>query len=290
MKKGSPISIKATLKNVADNADIAFQNIIIRYFHERLLYRIANSEYSNNFILKGGALLYAFEGILYRPTIDVDISAKQISNDKEQIKQFFQKICDIKYDDDCVIFDINSVETTEISEDDKYAGVRVFVTARLDTIKQRLQIDIGFGDVITPAPINLTYPVLLDGLAKPEIKAYSIETVIAEKFQAMVQLGTVNSRMKDFYDVYVLLKNNNVCEDTLKEAIFQTFKHRNTTFVKDHELFSEEFYTNQNRQIMWKAFLKKMKIADDLEFSIVVGSVLGRLKAIYDELHVIAKT
>jgi len=281
MKKGSPTSIKTALKKIADSLNAKYQNITTCYFQERLLYRLTNSEYSKNFFLKGGVLLYVFEGINCRPTMDIDMLAKQIPNDKQKIKQIFQEICGVKYDDDCVIFDTGSILTTDIAEDAKYTGIRVLIDVRLDTIKQRLQIDIGFSDVITPAPVKLTYPVLLNDLEKPEINAYSIETVIAEKFQAMIKLGVFNSRMKDFYDVYILLKNNQIGDERLKEAIFQTFKNRKTNFTKDHELFIDNFHQNPTRQIMWNAFLRKMNIDENLNFPFVVKTILNRLQPIY---------
>ena len=284
MKKGNAVSIKATLKNISNFENVKYQHIITRYLHERLLYRIAVSDYAKHFFLKGGNLLYAIEGLHIRPTTDIDILAKQIRNDKDEIKQIFQTICCIKYDDDCVIFHIDSIKTAYISEENKYNGVRVFVDAGLDTIRQRLQIDIGFSDVITPAPVYLTYPTLLNELAKPIIRAYSIETVIAEKFQAMIILGNFNTRMKDFYDVYILLNNNKIEDDNLQEAILQTFKNRNTDFVENNELFLQSFYEDPNRQTMWKAFLQKMKITDNLEFSFVVKSIVERLQPIYDYL------
>lgn len=282
MKQGSVTSIKATLKNVADTSNTKFQNITTRYFQERLLYRISNSKYSTNFILKGGALIYAFEGVRSRPTVDVDMSAKQVNNDKEQIKQIFQEICRVEYHDDCVIFDVKSIEATDIVEDAKYSGIRVWIDASLDTIKHRLQIDLGFGDVITPAPIDLTYPVLLERLAPPQIKAYSIETVIAEKFQAMIQLGGFNSRMKDFYDIYTLLNNNDIDNGNLKEAILQTFKNRNTGFVKNHELFADSFHENQNRRKIWQSFLRKANVDGSLEFAHVTKRIFETLQPVYD--------
>jgi len=281
MKKGSAKSIRTALKNIAAKENIDFQIIITRYFHERLLFRVANSQYADKFFLKGGALLYAIEGLHIRPTLDIDLLAKKISNDKEQLKQIFRTICSLKSDEDCVVFDIGKMETENIIEEDKYNGIRVLVDAMLDTIKQRLQIDIGFSDIITPAPVNLIYPVLLDELTKPEIQAYSIETIIAEKFHAMITLGTFNSRMKDFYDVYILLKNNDIKDMNLKEAILQTFKNRKTDFVKEHELFSENFHLNQNRQMLWSAFLHKMKITENLDFSFVINNIMQRLYPIY---------
>ena len=289
MKKGSPASVKAALKNVADNLSIKFQNITTRYFQERLLYRLANSGYATNFFLKGGTLLYVFEGINCRPTVDIDMLASQISNDRQKIKQIFQEICSLKYDDDCVIFDTETIETDDIAENAKYSGVRVLIDVRLDTIKQRLQIDIGFGDIITPAPTKLAYPVLLDDLEKPEINAYSIETIIAEKFQAMIRLGVFNSRMKDFYDVYILLKNKQINEETLQEAIFQTFKNRKTDFTKNHELFTENFHQNPSRQLMWNAFLRKMKITEDLNFPFVIKTILNKLQPVYLHLATLAR-
>jgi len=284
MKKGNAISIKTILKNISHAEDVNYQYILIRYFHERLIYRIVNSEYCNSFFLKGGALLYAIEGLHVRPTVDIDMLAQQISNDVEQIKQIFRAVCSLEYHDDCVVFDTERIETKSIAEDDKYSGVRVLIEAGLDTIRQLLQIDIGFSDIITPAPITLIYPVLIAELAKPIIQACSIETVIAEKFHAMIILGNFNSRMKDFYDVYILLKNNEIKEEILKEAVLQTFINRNTGFVECQELFNESFVEDRNRQVMWNAFLRKMKIKGVLDFPITVKTILERLQPIYNEL------
>ncbi|MDR1161997.1 MAG: nucleotidyl transferase AbiEii/AbiGii toxin family protein, partial [Tannerellaceae bacterium] len=203
MKKGNVKSIRAVLKNISDKERIDFQLIVIRYLHERFLYRVSVSAYAKHFFLKGGILLFAIKGLHIRPTVDIDMLAIQLSNDKEQLHRIFQTICSIEYDDDCVIFNIDSIKTEDIAADAKYSGVRILIDAGLDTIRQQLQIDIGFSDVITPAPVNLVYPTLLSELAQPfQIGAYSIETVVAEKFHAMIALGVFNSRMKDFYDVY----------------------------------------------------------------------------------------
>jgi predicted nucleotidyltransferase component of viral defense system len=284
MKLGNPISIRTALKNISDRENIDFQTIATRYLHERLLFRVASSNFAQNFFLKGGALFYAFEGLHARPTLDIDFLAKQIDNDKENLKTIFTKICEIEYADDCVLFNKNTIEVFDIDEDAKYSGVRVLLNASFDSIKQRLQIDIGFSDIITPEPVHLTYPTLLNELKNPEIRAYSIETVIAEKFHAMFTLGTLNSRMKDFYDVYILLKNNKIENANLQDSISQTFKNRNTDFTDDHEIFSTLFYENKNRQAMWKAFLRKMKIFENLEFPSVVKTILERLQPIYNEL------
>lgn len=284
MKKGSATSIRATLKNIADKEQTKFQFIITRYLHERLLYRIAKSIYANKFFLKGGNLLYAIEGLHVRPTTDIDMLAKHTTNDKETLKSIFKDICSIKYDDDCVIFDAANITVTDIAEDKKYSGVRLLIKAQLDTIKQFLQVDIGFGDIITPAPVLISYPTLINELNPPDIMAYSIETVIAEKFHAMILNGAFNSRMKDFYDVYILFKNNEIDDKNLQEAILQTFKNRNTDFTENHELFMSSFYENKNRQTMWNAFLRKMKISENMEFPFIVKNILERLLPINNKL------
>jgi len=283
MKPGSPKSIRAVLMNLSNEKKLPFQQIITRYLHERLLYRLSVSEYKSTFILKGGNLLYAMEGLYIRPTVDIDMLAEHVSNDKETLKDIFKDICSIVYEDDCVTFDVSNMVVSDIAEEKKYSGIRLLINAKFDTIKQVVQIDIGFGDIITPAPLFLSYPTLLDGLNPPDIMAYSKETVIAEKFEAMIQLGIFNSRMKDFYDVYILLKNNEIDNNDLQTAIFRTFKQRNIVFKENHPLFSDDFIKDPTRIFQWKHFLRKIN-APDLEFSLIVKSILKRLQPIYNEL------
>jgi hypothetical protein len=283
MKKGNVKSIRAVLKNISDKERIDFQLIVIRYLHERFLYRVSVSAYAKHFFLKGGNLLYAIKGLHIRPTVDIDMLAMQLSNDKEQLHRIFRTICSIEYSDDCVIFNVDSIKTEDIAADAKYSGVRILIDAGLDTIRQQLQIDIGFSDVITPAPVSLTDPTLLGELAQPfQIGAYSIETVVAEKFHAMIALGIFNSRMKDFYDVYLLLQNNNINDVILQEAIRRTFQQRNTTFDGKPEVFTASFAENKYRREMWNAFIRKMRITDNLDFPVIVRSIAERLEPIYN--------
>ena len=285
MKQGNSMSIKAILLNLAKQENIQFQQVIIRYMHERLLYRISLSEYRSHFVLKGGNLIYAFEGLQIRPTIDIDMLARNLNNDKENIKQIFKEICRIPYVNDCVIFNSDTITVFDIAQEKKYNGIRLLIGTQLDTVKHTIQIDIGFGDIITPDAVVISFPVLLKELDSPDILAYSIEMVIAEKFHAMITLGNINSRMKDFYDVFILLKRKDIDEKNLMEAIIQTFRYRNTDFVNEHELFAKSFYESPNRIIMWKSFLRKMRINDDLDFSHVVRSITERLYPIYNALN-----
>jgi len=170
-----------------------------------------------------------------------------------------------------------------IAEEKKYSGVRLVIDSLFDTIRQTIQIDIGFGDVIMPAPVTISFPVLLKELESPVLLAYSTETVIAEKFHAMITLGNSNSRMKDLFDTYVLLKNNDINTENLTNAITATFKARNTEYENEPVFFTESYYTNASRNTMWNAFLRKNKL-ETLDFPTIVKSIITRLQPIYNEL------
>jgi predicted nucleotidyltransferase component of viral defense system len=197
-------SIQTKLKQLAAAENKSYQLILTRFFQERLLYRIFISPYKSHFCLKGGALLYAFEKEASRPTLDIDLLGLKIDNDLLHFKDVFFEICQMEDTTDAVTFNLDTLTTAKINKVDKYAGVRVKIEVKLGNIKQNLQIDIGFGDVVTPNPIAMDYPTLLT-MSVPKIQAYSIETLIAEKFEAMISLAEMNSRMKDFYDIYSLL-------------------------------------------------------------------------------------
>lgn len=254
--------------------------IAIRYFQERLLFRLSQSKYNDTFCLKGGVLLYLFEEHKSRPTMDIDFLASNTSNEAENLKNIFCDICQIDYQDDAVTFDYESIETSEIIKQGNYNGIRVKVTGKLDTIKQNIQIDIGFGDKVYPNPILVKYPVILE-MEQPEINIYSIYSAIAEKFEAMIQLSEANSRMKDFYDIYTLLTNNEIDKQELEIAINLTFETRKAIISKEHSLFQNSFYEDKNRITQWKAFLRKSKITNDIEFKTVMQLIKTELEPIY---------
>lgn len=255
------------------------QMILIRFFHERLLFRVSVSEFKNHLLLKGGNLLYSIQGNTARPTVDIDFSGNKISNDIEEIKKMFLQILAIETNDG-IIFNAETLNASEINEQNQYTGVRVKVIAQLDNIKQNIQIDIGFGDVITPAPQTLHYPILLEDFEVPVIQAYTIETAIAEKLQAIIILAQLNSRMKDFYDIYSLLKSEKINLEVVKEAITQTFNNRNTPVNFNSIVFKEEFYTDVNRLKMWNAFLTKIK-ADNISFETVIKTIEQLVKDVF---------
>lgn len=276
-------SIRARLLNLAKKEGIDFQLILIRYLHERLIYRISASDYSKQLILKGGAFIYAIQGIRSRPTIDIDLMGNQISNDIEELRLVFQQICRLHSEDE-VQFNPQNITGELITQQDKYNGVRLFIEAAFHTVRQRLQIDVGFGDIVTPNIQELEYPVLLNDMQVPVIHAYSKETVIAEKFQAMITLSVANSRMKDFYDTYKLLSENVFDSATLKEAIVATFNNRHTNYTENHALFTADFASNAIRKRNWAAFLNKINRDKGIAFEEVMKIIRERLNPFWENL------
>ena len=271
-------SVKAKLLNLSKTERISYQLLLIRYVHERLLYRLAQSKYKNSFYLKGGALLYAHEQLKARPTLDIDFLGSNINNDRKIFEKAFSEICTISCKEDGIIFDTGIIETEDINENRVYKGIRLHIMARLDTVHQKIAMDIGFGDIITPEPQKLEYPLLLDGLPAVNIMAYSLETVVAEKFHAMIELSESNSRLKDFFDVYQLFTNHEIESELLAEAIVSTFKNRNTSYRENLALFTDKFATDATRNIWWKAFLKKIRWKEQIEFSVVMKCIKENLQ------------
>lgn len=223
-------------------------------------------------------MLYAHERLKARPTLDIDFLGQQISRDMENIKKTFTEICAIGCEEDGVILDKKSLRVEEITINKTYNGVRIHVKAGLDTASQVISMDIGFGDIITPAPINLTYPTLLEHLPDVCILAYSLETVVAEKFHAMIDHATENSRMKDFFDVYRIFKSGDFDSETLRNAIAATFENRGTIISADASLFDESFATNEKRNLMWNNYLRKIKFRNPLSFQEVWSFITKELK------------
>lgn len=277
-------SVKERLLNISRDEQYSSQLLLSRYFQERLLYRLSVSEYKDRFILKGGALLYAHDGFQARPTLDIDFMARRISNDAENIKGIFSEICQIACAEDGVTFDSDTIETGEIAITKEYRGLRVSLMAHLDTAQQRISMDVGFGDVITPYPQQLAFPALIDTVPGTTILTYSLETVVAEKFQAMISLSIGNSRMKDFFDVYQIMTRQDIDAEILGEAIKATFANRDTKYVENHPLFTEEFFTDTNRNLYWEGFLRRIKFGETLPFVAVGELIRNRLQPYWEGL------
>ncbi len=262
------ISVKDRLKKQAIEDGKTMQDKLVTFGLERTIYRLSVSKYADRFTLKGGIFLYAlFDGEYARATMDIDLLAQQIPNDAEEMKKVFREIFTIEYDD-ALRFDLNTLEVINITEFKEYHGVNVSIMGYLDRTKVPVSIDIGFGDVVYPERMQMEFPVLLD-MAVPEVYAYSVYSVIAEKFEAFVSLGLANGRYKDFYDIYVLADRYNLDGMELKKAIVETFTHRDTNF-NDIAAFEKGFTEDTTRQRRWRTFIKKKKALVEVEFEEVI--------------------
>ena len=251
-------SVKAKLKNIAQETGLTFQEALTYYGLERTIYRISVSEYAEHFILKGGIFLYAiFERNYARATTDVDLLARKISNSNAEMKTVFQSILSQKIDD-ALVFDPDSIKVEDITEFKEYHGLHISVVGYLDRTKIPIGIDIGFGDVIYPDAVKMEFPVIFD-MEPPMINAYSIESSVAEKIEAIIHNGYLNSRYKDFYDIYVLSSKYAFSYEYLKKAVYETFENRKTPMSMDSAAFGNEFLNDPLHQTRWNSFLKKKK-------------------------------
>lgn len=281
--KNKVASIQGRLLQFSRDNGQNHQLTLTRYFQERFLYRLTRSDYRSAFLLKGGVLIYAIHGIASRPTLDIDFLGRKIKNDLVSIKRVFQQICAIPDSNDGLTFDTEDIEAGEIIKEGNYAGIRVRIPVQLGNIRQNLKIDIGFGDTIVPGPVEMSYPTLLE-LAEPIVLTYSIETLVAEKFEAMISLGQFNSRMKDFYDLYTILKGEDFELDVLRAAVGSTFENRSTPLTPNHSLFSKGFAEDEKRHSDWLAFLKKAGLEIDLRFSEVMKTIREWMEPIYQDM------
>lgn len=276
----SAISVKDRLKNQAASSGKTFQEALTAYGLERTVYRLSISEYKERFTLKGGIFLYAlFDGEFARATRDIDLLAKNMPNNVEDMKRVFENIFSIECDD-ALKFDQGTLDVRNISEFKEYHGVNDSIMAYLDKTRVPVSIDVGFGDVIYPGRVKMNFPVLLD-MDVPEIYVYSISSVVAEKFEAIVSLGDANSRYKDFYDIYILADRYDFDGTELKEAVKETFEHRGTGF-DDIFAFKDDFLASEIHQNRWKAFLKKKKALVNVELEDVVRLIKAMLLPVVD--------
>jgi hypothetical protein len=276
--KNIAASVKAKLLNIASEAKIDFNLILRQYVQERFLYRVANSHYSNNFILKGALLFLAYDITRLRPTRDIDFKGDSVSNDIEVIKNIFAEILNVRSNDG-LIFNKDNIAGEPIAEDGKDNGIRIKIEASLDTAVQVLQVDIGFGDEIYKGPIKIDYPVLLDQPA-PKLLAYSIESAVAEKFEAIVSLGMLTSRMKDFYDILFFAQGAKFSSTDLLKAIDLTFKSRNTNLEERKSIYEAYFKKDKQKETQWSAFLRKNKLHSENNFGMAVDKIKSFIEPI----------
>lgn len=245
-------SVRARLLNLSKERNQPFQLLLTRYALERLLYRLSQTKYRDRFVLKGAMLLTTWIKTPFRPTGDLDLLAFGDA-DPEAMLKVFREICAVSIDDG-VVFNLDSLVVDRTRDDLEYGGLRIKANATIDGAKVRIVIDVGFGDAVEPDIKELDLPVLLDQ-PSPHLRAYPRETVIAEKFQAMVALGRANSRMKDFYDIWELSRAYEFGKDRLTKAIKATFERRNTEIpVETPDALTPAFANDAAKQQQWNAF------------------------------------
>ena len=262
--KNVAASVHQRLLNVARQSGRPFNELAQYYALERWLYRLAQSDYRDQFVLKGALMLVVWNVPVTRPTRDIDLLGC-ISNDLDAVREVIATICRIPGEGDGLIFDAETVTTTRIAEDADYEGVRATFLGSLGNTRLPMQIDIGFSDIVTPGPQAIVYPAIL-GHPAPELNAYNRETVIAEKFEAMVKLGELNSRMKDFFDIWVLGRTGDFVGNELSRAIQQTFARRGTALTPNPDCFTDEFTMDQRMTVQWVAFLRRTTFEQVPEF------------------------
>jgi len=257
--KNLPASILDRLMNQSQITGRNYNELLQYYAIERLLYRLAQSPHAKQFVLKG-ALLFRTWGLpASRPTRDIDLLGRT-SNNLENMISIIKDVCAQKVEDDGLVFDPDTVVAERIKEDANYPGIRVRFTGKLGKARVHIQIDVGFADVVSPSPMVMTYPVILP-LPAPELRSYPPETVVAEKLQAMIYLAIANSRMKDFYDLWILANRFEFKGAVLQESIRRTFEHRKTDIPAGEPVaFSVQFAREKQGQC--SAFLKTSAITD----------------------------
>ncbi len=280
---GHSIFQRLLKRSKTNNED--FNYLLLRYGMERFLYRLSISSYNERFILKGASLFLAWKGQNYRVTRDADLLGL-CNADTEELAALFREICLVECAVDGMIYLPHSLNAKEIREGQKYDGIRVTLVGMLNEARIPLQLDIGFGDVITPAPEKIEYPTLFD--APPlHLKAYPRYTLVAEKVEAMVKLGLANSRMKDFYDLWLVSRLFSFEGNALRNALENTFGHRRTTFPMSIPFaFTPAFFTDPQKLVQWRAFIKRSKpevLVDDL--SAVIADIAIFLMPVIESLQ-----
>jgi predicted nucleotidyltransferase component of viral defense system len=267
-----PSSIHQRLLNLSKQEEQDYQFVLTRFALERFLYRLSKSPFSKQFILKGAMLFSIWTGKSHRPTKDLDLLG-YCDDNRETLIALIEKISTTEVEPDGLIFNAENIKLEDIREGQEYQGQRVRLTANLGRSQILVQIDIGFGDITTPAAEEIDYPSLL-GLPCPRIRVYPKETVISEKLQAMVALGMLNSRMKDYYDIWIISKQFDFKGPELVSAIRATFDRRNTAMPEQEPPgLTDEFCTDQKKVVQWKAFLARNRLLSRDIFSSVVNDL-----------------
>ncbi len=277
-------SVHQRLLNKARESSLPFNELLQYFAIERFLYRLSRTTYADSFVLKGALMFLVWGEPASRPTRDIDLLGRT-ANILERIIDIMRSACETTVEEDGIVFYPERVTAEKITEDAGYEGIRVHVPGGLGNAIITLQIDIGFGDIVIPNCTKSAYPPILD-FPVPVLNCYSKESFIAEKFQAMVKLGTLNSRMKDFYDIWKLSRLFDFEGRSLASAIEHTFIKRNTAILLDSAVFRPSFVEDKNKTAQWRAFIDNARLADvPDDFEAVVSTIKVFLKPLIASLE-----
>jgi hypothetical protein len=257
-KRNLPASVRQRLQMLSQKRRQPFDLILVRYGVERLLYRLSRSPYAGRFVLKGAMLFVVWSDALHRPTRDLDLLGFG-PNDQDQLKAIFVELCRLEVEPDGLHFLPESVQAAPIREEAAYPGVRVTLEGRLANARIAVQVDIGFGDTVTPAPEAIEFPALLDFPA-PHLRAYPLHTVVAEKLEALVRLGAANSRMKDFFDLWFLSRNFTFDGRQLTAALAATFERRQSALPASTPVGLTPAFATE-KTVQWTVFIRRNALA-----------------------------
>jgi len=274
-------SVLAKLKNRARSSGISYQQCLQLFFQEEFLRRLAKSKYLNNLILKGGLFIYTLTNFESRATIDVDFLLRHQSNSISDIRRMIEEILEIPTGNDYI--NMTAGEYEEISPQRKYKGVSVQIIAKIKNVRVPFSVDIGVGDIVIPKVATRKIVTQLPDFEAPEINTYSIESTIAEKFDAILQRFELTGRMKDFYDIYYLARTFDFDGVMLQTAIYETMQNRDTLFEQDSFKKIIQLSDDTDMQNKWKFFLKNIK-DESLKFSIVINEIKTFLEPVYEAI------
>ena len=279
------MQFKAVIKKMAKEKNISPQLVMQNYMLERLLERISLSNYHNNFIFKGGFLISSIVGLSSRATMDLDTTIKGFTLTHNSITAIFKEICDIEIDDDITFEFIN---VTDIRKTDDYPGIRVSLKAYYAPISVSLTVDVTTGDIITPKEIKYHHNSMFDDKVI-RILAYNLETILAEKIETVLSRSIANTRPRDYYDIYILysLHNENINEETLKEALEKTTIKRGSTYIlSDYENILETIENDKRLRDIWNKYSTDYKYAKDISFKMPCHAISTLLTKMYSKVTV----
>ena len=257
--RNSAASVRARLLNKARAQGVDFQLLLTRYGLERLLYRLSVSRERDNFLLKGALLFDLWYDVPFRPTRDIDLLGFGLA-EIPLLLAAFEGICAIEVDDG-IAFDSASIRADEIRKEANYAGIRLTLTGTIDGARCPVQIDVGYGDAVTPAPESARYPVMFSDMPAPTLRVYPRYTVVAEKLEAIISLGMANSRMKDYFDLWVILRDAELDQTILVQAVEATLNRRGTRKPSGVPIgLSEQFSSDRQKLIQWTTFIKRNQL------------------------------